>query len=72
MKAELFPGANSYKRRTMPIFPYLAELSMDVQERVLLDEVIGAMMGQEGLWEKSYLRPKGLRSTIGRYYLFLL
>ncbi len=48
MEMDLFPEAMHEDGKMQRDLPFLAELSVDVQERVLLDEVVGAMMGQEG------------------------
>mmetsp|Transcript_30088 Transcript_30088/g.63820 ORF Transcript_30088/g.63820 Transcript_30088/m.63820 type:complete len:1034 (+) Transcript_30088:2-3103(+) len=48
---KMFPEMNDpdhQKKKVPQDLPCLAMLSVDVQEKVLLDEVIGAMMGQEG------------------------
>jgi hypothetical protein len=39
--------------------PSLAEVPIDVQERVLMDEIIGAMMGQEGRYVRYRLPEDG-------------
>ena len=55
LEAEMFPeradddGGERWGGKASPTdAPSLAEVPIDVQERVLMDEIIGAMMGQEG------------------------
>ncbi|KAL7540819.1 hypothetical protein ACHAXR_010403 [Thalassiosira sp. AJA248-18] len=52
MEAEVFPEVvdptEGGKVPPPQDWPRLAELSVDVQEKILMDEIIGAMMGQEG------------------------
>lgn len=53
MELEMFPEMEDYDEESRKgggnnEWPKLAELAVDVQERVLMDEIIGAMMGQEG------------------------
>jgi len=49
---EIFPEMEGEERikavEVASDMPHLADLSVDVQERVLTDEIIGAMMGHEG------------------------
>ena len=49
LEMEMFPEWDGERQEGLSRnTPSLSELSIDDQERVLLDEIIGAMMGQEG------------------------
>lgn len=48
LEVEVFPEIEDGDQKSPQAMQRLADLPVDVQEKVLLDEVIGAMMGNEG------------------------